>query len=213
MGEEALTQGYYEARERELQGRVGPKRFAHSQGVARTAAGLARAYGLDERRARLAGILHDWDKGYDDAAILARVKEHDVPIDPELLGMPRLIHGMTAAAALGREHPEIPADVLQAVSRHTVGAASMEPLDMVLYIADAIEPGRPGDEAQALRDAVGKLSLRELFLATYAHLLCTMLERRKRLYSKTTEFWNSYMDEEGGYQAAAGADPMPTCGR
>ena len=114
---------------------------------------------------------------------------------------------------LGREFPEIPSDVLQAVARHTVGAASMDPLDMVVYIADALEPGRVGPEEDALRQAVGAVSLRELFLRTYAHLLGSMLARRKRLYSKTTDFWNAYMEEEGGYRAAPGADPMPHASR
>lgn len=209
MSEQPLSQGFYQAREEELSGRVGPKRFAHSQAVARTAEQLAQTYGLDVAKARLAGILHDWDKGYDDPAILARVEEFDAEVDPELLEMPRLLHGMTAATALGAEHPDIPADVLQAVARHTVGAEDMEPLDMVVYIADAIEPGRQGAETDALRDAVGNVSLRELYLRTYAHLLCSMLARRKRLYSKTVGFWNAYMDEEGTYRAEPGADPMP----
>lgn len=210
MGDDALSEGFYREREQELEGRVGPKRFRHSQGVAATAVELARAYGLDEAKARLAGILHDWDKAYDDPAILERAAEVGASIDPELLSMPRLLHGMTAAAALEKEHPCIPADVLQAVSRHTVGAADMAPLDMVAYIADAIEPGREGAEADALRAAVGQVSLRELYLRTYAHLLCSMLERRKRLYSKTVGFWNAYMEQEGAYRAAPGADPMPS---
>lgn len=213
MSEDALSEGFYRAREQELQGRVGPKRFRHSQNVAATAADLARAYGVDEAKARLAGILHDWDKGYDDPAILDRVEEYQVEVDPELLEMPRLLHGMTAAAALAWEYPEIPADVLQAVRRHTVGAADMAPLDMVAYIADALEPGRVGPEADALRAAVGEVSLRELYLRTYAHLFGTMLERRKKLYSKTTAFWNAYMQDEGTYRAAPGADPMPSAVR
>lgn len=209
MSMDALGERFYQDREAQLAQRVGPKRFAHSQGVAATAAELAAAYGLDERKARLAGILHDWDKAYDDPAILERVTECGAEVDPELLSMPRLLHGMTAAAALAREFPEIPADVIQAVARHTVGAADMGPLDMVVYIADALEPGRTGAEADELRQAVGKVSLRELYLRTYAHLMGSMLAKRKRLYSKTIAFWNAYMEEEGSYRAAPGADPMP----
>ena len=213
MSADALDEGFYRAREAELAERVGPKRFAHSQAVAATAAELAAAYGLDERKARLAGILHDWDKAYDDPAILARVEELGVAVDPELLSMPRLLHGMTAAAAQARDFPRIPADVIQAVGRHTVGAEDMEPLDMVVYVADALEPGRTGPEAEALRQAVGAVSLRELYLRTYAHLLCSMLARRKRLYSKTAAFWNACMEDEGSYRAALGADPMPSAAR
>lgn len=208
-GADALSEEYYHAREAELADRVGPKRFAHSRGVAATAGRLAEAYGLDAAAARLAGILHDWDKAYDDPAILARAAELGVVADAELMGLPRLLHGLTAAAALGQEHPEIPGEVLSAVERHTIGAADMQPLDMVVYIADAIEPGRMGEEAEELRALVGKVDLRDLYVRTYAHLMSGMLDRRKRLYSKTVDFWNAYMDAEGGYRADAAADPMP----
>ena len=46
--------------------RVSPRRFEHSVGVAKCARDLARTYGYaDPRKAKMAGILHDWDKGYD----------------------------------------------------------------------------------------------------------------------------------------------------
>lgn len=209
MSNETLSEEFYRAREEELATRVGKKRFEHSKGVAETAVELAKAYGVDTDKARLAGILHDWDKAYDDPSILARVDELSVPIDPELREMPRLLHGYTAAAALGREYPAIPDDVLQAVHNHTIADESMTDLDMVVYIADAIEPHREGARTEELRTSVGKVSLRELFLNTYAHLFASMLKRRKRLYSRTVSIWNAYMEEEGNYAPGPGADPFP----
>ena len=67
--------GFFAARREELARRVGPRRFRHSLGVSDTAGALARAYGADEAEARLAGLLHDWDKGLDDPGILARADE------------------------------------------------------------------------------------------------------------------------------------------
>lgn len=206
---DVLSDEFYRARKDELATRVGQKRFEHSKGVAKTAAKLARAYGADEREARLAGILHDWDKAYDDPAVLARVEELGLKIDPELRGMPRLLHGYTAAAALHRDYPDIPASVLKAVHDHTIADEDMSDLDMIVYIADALEPHREGKRTEELRKMIGKASLRELFLNTYAHLLTNMLERRKRLYSRTVSIWNSYMDAEGNYRAGKDADPFP----
>ena len=56
---------YFEARRAELAERVGPRRFSHSLGVSQTAEQLAEVYGADAGEARIAGLLHDWDKGYD----------------------------------------------------------------------------------------------------------------------------------------------------
>ena len=209
MSNEALSEEFYRAREEELSTRVGAKRFEHSKGVAKTAVKLAKAYGVDENKARLAGILHDWDKAYDDPSILARVDELGISIDPELREMPRLLHGYTAAAALERDYPEIPSDVLQAVHNHTIADESMADLDMIVYIADAIEPHREGKRTDELRASIGEVPLRELFLNTYAHLFASMLKRRKRLYSRTVDIWNAYMDTEGNYAPGPGADPFP----
>ena len=209
MSNDALSEEFYQAREAELATRVREKRFEHSKGVAKTAVKLAKAYGVDVNKARLAGILHDWDKAYDDPSILARVDELGIEIDPELREMPRLLHGYTAAAALKRDYPEIPDDVLHAVHNHTIADENMTDLDMIVYIADALEPHRQGKRTEELRESIGEVPLRELFLNTYAHLFSGMLKRRKRLYSRTVSIWNAYMEEEGNYAPGPGADPFP----
>ncbi|MFR5091867.1 MAG: bis(5'-nucleosyl)-tetraphosphatase (symmetrical) YqeK [Adlercreutzia equolifaciens] len=136
------SDAFYEARRDELEKRVGPRRFSYSLGVSETAEKLARVYGADETAARVAGLLHDWDKGYDDPGILARADELGMELDAELVAMPRVLHGLTAAVALGRAFPELSPEVLTAVERHTLGDAGMSDLDMIVYIADALEPGR-----------------------------------------------------------------------
>ena len=156
---------------------------------------LADAYGVDRRCARLAGFLHDWDKGYDDAGIRARVKGAglDETIDPWVVeNMPQVLHGMTAAAALAREHPDIPADVIQAIDRHTTAAVDMTPLDMVVYVADAIEDGRRFGRIDELRAAVGKVDLEELFFETYRYWVFLLLEHRRQLHPATITVWNAY---------------------
>ena len=155
------SEEFYKERRDELEKRVGPRRFKHSLGVSETAEALACVYGADKTAARVAGLLHDWDKGYDDPGILARADELGMELDAELSAMPRVLHGLTAAVALGRAFPELPPEVLAAVERHTLGAVDMSDLDMIVYIADALEPGRKGKMVQKLREKVGELELRE----------------------------------------------------
>ncbi len=61
---QALTPEFIEARHADVAQRVSEKRLHHIEGVAQTAEALARRYDLDPTAAYLAGILHDWDKGY-----------------------------------------------------------------------------------------------------------------------------------------------------
>lgn len=194
MAKDALSDAFFEARKLDVQERVNPRRFEHILGVAATAKELARAYGVDERKARLGGLLHDWDKDLDDAGARARVDELGIKVDSFMYEqMPRLLHGPTAAAALAAAFPQIPRDVIQAIDRHTVGAPDMTPLDMVVYVADAIEPTRTFGSVDELREQVGKVSLEELFLVTFEHLLLMLVSRKRELHPDTVRIWNAYI--------------------
>lgn len=191
---DALSEAFFDARVEELRSRVGKRRFEHSLSVAKTAEGLARVYGADEQLARLAGMLHDWDKGYNDDGIRARTEELGLAAElSSYLGMPHLLHGPTAAAALGRAFPGLPAEVLSAIRLHTTGAVGMSALDMIVYTADAIEPGRDYPGIAELRALVGKVTLEELFLSTFQHVLENLVQRRKRIHPDTVTVWNHYV--------------------
>lgn len=201
---QAFSPEFLEARRAELEGRVKPKRYAHVMGVAETAVRLARLYGVDEQRAYLAGLLHDWDKCYDDDGIRKRARELGVTFDPVIVEeMPQVMHGPTAAAALAREYPFLPKDVLRAIRVHTAGAPNMTDLDMVLYAADALEPNRDFGEVDKVRKLIGNVTLEELFFATFRHGLKHMLNRVTVMHPDTIDVWNCYaerMREEGIYR-------------
>ncbi len=181
------------ARTAQLQLRVKPKRFRHILGVADAAEKIARAYGVDERSARLGGLLHDWDKGLRDDEERDRVRDLGVCAPRQVFSdMPQLLHGPTAAAALGRSYPQIPSCVLQAISRHTTGACDMSDLDMVVYIADAIELNRDYPGVGRLRDLVGRVSLEDLFVQTFAHTFENLLDRGFTVHPATVDVWNYY---------------------
>lgn len=191
---DALSDAFFAARKRELAARVSEKRLHHVEGVVAACERLAKLYGGDVRKARLAGLLHDWDKGYDDPGIRARVEELGMEgeLDPWVVqNMPQVLHGHTAARALSREFPQIPEDVIQAVDRHTVAAVDMTKLDMIVYIADAVEEGRRFGRIDELRAAVGEADLEELFFLTYEYWTFLLFERRKQLHPETIRIWNT----------------------
>lgn len=194
MTEDVLSDAFFDARERDLKQRLKPKRFEHTRSVSKMAADLAQAYGVDVRKARLAGLLHDWDKEYGDEEIRERARALGVDVDPYVLEtMPRLLHGPTAAAELKHAYPDLPDDVVQAVARHTAAAIGMSDLDMIIYVADAIEPGRDFSGLDELRAMIGDATLDELFVATFNHILLTLVERRRRLHPATVAVWNHYV--------------------
>lgn len=193
---DVLSDEFYKARSEELAQRVRPKRFKHSMGVSDTAVRLAKRYGFSDefqRKARLAGILHDWDKGYDDEGIRARVGELGLEgeIDPWIVeNMPRVLHGPTASRALERQYPDIPKDIIDAIYKHTTASIEMSDLAKIIYIADAIEPSREFDAIGYLRDSIDEVSLDELYLRIYKFWTLALIEHDCVLCPGTLDIWN-----------------------
>ena len=193
--EDPMSDEFFEARLEDLKERVSAKRLAHIQGVAQTCVELARTYGVDERLARLAGVLHDWDKGLSDEGMRERVRELglDGELDPWVVeNMPWVLHGQTAACALARQWPHIPGEVLTAIERHTVATTDMGTLDKILYVADAIEPSRQFGRIDELRALIGTAGLDELYFATYEYWVFLLFERRRPLHPDTIRIWNDF---------------------
>ncbi len=186
----------YLARMRELLSvrmeQVKPRRYKHSLGVARTAAQLAETYDVDPFLAQAAGLVHDWDKVLDDSELLARAAQYKIRIvGSPTLSVP-LLHGPVAAVELPHLFPELPGEVWQAVARHTVAATDMTPLDMVVFVADAIEPLRQGDYADELRALVGKVSLTDLFFKCFSQGLSYVILSGRYLYPAALSIYNAY---------------------
>lgn len=169
-----------------------PRRYAHSLGVATCAASLARTYGVDEFAAAAAGLLHDWDKVLDDDELLARAAHMGVEVADSPALAVGLLHGPVAARELPQLFPMLDQSVFQAVARHTVGALDMTPLDMVVFVADAIEPGRRGDYAVRLREMVGEVSLTELFFQCFSQGLTYVISTGRYMYPTAISIYNHY---------------------
>lgn len=169
-----------------------PRRYQHSLGVSKTAYEIARAYDVDCFLAALAGLLHDWDKVLDDHELLVRAAQYGVRVAGSPSAAVGLLHGPVASYELPHIFEGIDASVCQAVARHTVGAVDMTPLDMVVFVADAIEPGRHGDYAERLRAMVGESSLEELFFQTFAQGLVYVISGGRYLYPTAIDIYNAY---------------------
>lgn len=136
-----------------------PQRLAHSLSVAHTAEEMALLYGVDAFQARVAGILHDWDKALTTEELKADAHAMGIDLGVDMSLVIPLLHGLTAARRLRSSYPELPEPVFAAIERHTMAAVEMAPLDQVLFVADGIEPLR-GDAKgiREVRELVGVAS-------------------------------------------------------
>ncbi|MGH7729115.1 MAG: bis(5'-nucleosyl)-tetraphosphatase (symmetrical) YqeK [Vulcanimicrobiaceae bacterium] len=156
---------------RALRAEVGrAERYAHCLRVARCAEGLARTHGADPLRARVAGLLHDLARNRTPAELLAFCAEHGLAIEPFERRFPIVLHAKVGAelarTQLGIDDPHI----LEAIRCHTLGAPAMGTVAALVFVADAIEPGRRYPE----RAALARLALENLAAATLAVLHSTI---------------------------------------
>ena len=171
--------------------RLGKKAAAHCRRVSMQSEELAAVYGVDGAAAALAGLLHDWDRQRPDGEVLAAAREAGIAVSEADAARPHLLHARTGAEALRVELPGLPDEIVSAVSRHTIGAPDMSGLDMVVYIADMIEPGRAYPGVEALRESVGKVSLTELFARCYEQSMLHLIGARKPIHPDSVAVWNS----------------------
>lgn len=193
-GQLASIEGYEKAAREQLAPK--PKRLAHSLSVGLTAERLAAIYGVEPYLARVAGILHDWEKVLPARESIARASGLGIELGVELALVEPLLHGMIAARELPERFPELPDDVWQAIDRHTLGNAHMSPLDMVVFVADGIEPlRRPADAIKRQRKLVGKASLSDLYWECFSDGVSYVIETRRYLYPGTLSIYNDIVLE------------------
>lgn len=175
-----------------LQKRVKASRYLHSMGVSQTAEQLARIYGANENDAAVAGLLHDWDKSLTSKQLKAKARKLKLASKDVRNNATGVLHAWTAAATLKDEFPDLNDEVLSAISKHTCGAVKMSDLDMVVYVADIIEPGRDFPDIKGLRDAVGEVCLEELFYRTYKANLLYLLSADMVVAPPSLDVYNAF---------------------
>ena len=167
------------------------RRFAHSMSVAAESERLALIYGVDPFACRVAGILHDWDKVLSTDELISRAEDMGVDLGVPLDKVTQVLHGIVAAEELKDTYPDLPKEVFPAIARHTTGAADMSDVDMVVFIADGIEPLRPDlPGIVESRNLVGKVSLFELYYRCYTGGLIYVLETGRFLYPRALDTYN-----------------------
>ncbi|NTW28020.1 MAG: HD domain-containing protein [Coriobacteriia bacterium] len=179
-----------------VKARLSKKAVGHAIRVGDTAAALAIVYGVNPEYAKIAGLLHDWDREKSGRQLIVSATEAGIEVTDADRVVPYLLHSKTGAVALQRTYPDLPAEVLDAIRCHTVGAPTMSDLDKIVYLADMIAPARDFPGVNELREAVGVVTLAELFARGYQLSVMHLVRSRRRLHPDTVAVWNSLVVKE-----------------
>lgn len=128
-----------------------PYRFKHSLNVMEMAEALAKHYGADVNKARLAGILHDCGKNYKGEEAIEYIKQIGYDADEIEILQPKLLHGIIGKHLAEEVYGVTDEEVLAAIRWHTTGKAGMNLLEKIIYVADYIEPLRSFEGVETMR--------------------------------------------------------------
>ncbi|MBP2033009.1 putative HD superfamily hydrolase involved in NAD metabolism [Clostridium algifaecis] len=149
-------------------------RYEHSLGVRDTAVKLAKIYGADEKKARIAGLVHDCAKYVPGDELISIASENDIAIDDVFMETPSLLHGAVAAVIAKNKMGVYDDDILSAITYHTTGKENMSLMEKIIYVADYIEPNRDFPGVDRIRkEALENLdtALLDSFNSTIKHVI------------------------------------------
>lgn len=130
---------------------LNPNRVAHVLGCRDTAVELAHRWGANETDAARAGILHDITKAIDGPLQLTLCEAYGKMLDDFSRKYPKTLHALTGSLVAERIFGENK-EVVSAIEHHTTGKADMNVLEMIIYVADYMEPNRDFPGVETLRE-------------------------------------------------------------
>lgn len=179
----------YEEYEREVQKHLSPRRFYHSQCVARCAAELAEKYGADVEKARLCGILHDIMKDTPAEEQLKIIEKFGIMLTKAERRNVKLWHAVSGAAYVEHVLGVADREVIDAIACHTGGKSGMTLLDKVLFAADYISADRDYPGVEKLR-VLAESSLEEVMIEGIAFTIPERIEARLTLEPRSIDAYN-----------------------
>lgn len=173
------------------------KRRAHVYGVVETAVALAQKYGCDKKKAETAALFHDMFRSTPKEVLNMYVRQFN--LDTVYMNNANLSHGPIAAAVMRSDYGIDDEDLLNAVRYHTTGREGMSLLEKILYIADAIEPGRNYPSVDELRK-LAEISLDQACLASMERSIKYIRERGLFLHEDTIKARDYLLGKESNME-------------
>ncbi|GHU62884.1 hypothetical protein FACS189418_5100 [Clostridia bacterium] len=172
-----------------------PYRYEHTIGVAYISVALAMKYGVDLERAEIAGLLHDCAKAYDIQTIIQKCEKYNIIVSEEEKQIPQTLHAKLGAFIAMHKFKVTDGEIIRAILNHTTGKPGMSILEQIVYVADAIEPGR---ETTVKLTQIRKNAFEDLDLATYQVLGYTLeyLKKSGKIIEAMTEKAYDYYKEK-----------------
>lgn len=177
-----------------VKAKLKPSRYRHTIGVLKFAVKLAETHHVDESKAKVAALLHDYCKYESDENILNFLKEHTIEIHPVILNKPNLGHGLMASILVKEAFGIEDTEITNAICHHTFGRLQMSKLEKIIYLADSLEENRQYEGVESFRETALQDLDKALFLVS-SNTLIYELSRGHMVHENTVLMRNAYLED------------------
>lgn len=185
--------------QKKLKKELDADRYAHTIGVAYTAAALAMRYEANVQQAQVAGLLHDCAKCIPNNKKVALCHKYNIKITETELNNPFLLHAKLGAFLAMHKYGITDKEITSAILNHTTGKPNMSLLDKIIFVADYIEPQR---KKQPNLNKIRKLAFIDLDQALLQILedtlgfLSSSAENIDPMTEKTYQYYKDLLNKE-----------------
>lgn len=125
------------------------KRLVHILGVARLAKTLAHKYNLDEEKAYIVGLLHDFCK-YESIDEMKKII-NDEEIIMKFESAPQIYHAYAASAWVKDNLGILDQEILDGIKYHVYGRVGMSLFEKIIVLSDYCEDSREYESCKSVR--------------------------------------------------------------
>lgn len=176
-----------------LKNNLDDQRLEHSIGCAKCAVELAKIFKLDEKKAYIAGLLHDCAKCFKKEKMIEIANK--LNLDEEELKSFKVLHAPVSAYVAEKEFSITDKEILSAIRWHTLGDVCMSDFDKIIFLADKIEPNTRDEEYRNMIMGILKEEngLNKALLICYKETIKSLVERNLRICQTTIDIYNSML--------------------
>ena len=185
----------YKDIEYKLEEMLPERRLKHSMNVSQCAVKLSEIYSYDMEKAKLAGLIHDCAKYFNDDQVEDSIKKFNIELDSLEENNISLSHSVIGSYVIQETFNIKDEDIINAVRYHTTGRENMTILEKIIYMADLIEEGRKFPLADKLRELVYNGSLDEALLLSFNNTIKFVMDNNQLIHPRTVSARNYILRE------------------
>lgn len=186
----------YEYYKNELRKILSPKRFEHCVNVSLMAEELAKNYGIDSEKAKLAGLLHDICKEKSDEENISILKNNGYFETSGKINSIKILHGPAASFLLKEKYNITDIDILNAVRYHTTGRKNMTLFEKIIFTADYVSVERDWLNVEKVRNLAFK-NIDEAVLIKLIYAIKKCVNNNQSISINTVELYNELIMRMG----------------